>query len=446
MPPLSTRESISAVSPRFPDHKDVETQTRINLSKPVPPKDDKESLDTLLSSAGARDFKKRYYNNVSDSFETFGNAGPGPILQIEEDWQPAISYDKKASQECVTPDAVLKSESPITESSLGDYLPKKSLVRDKKHSCKSTDTCWAKDKIDVLVDESRRFDDSVSMIIHETSFSEAAELHKQIGNLQQQLNMEREQWMQHTREMNSSHQLEIDELTQFYENKLREMRKKTDSFSKSEPEKAKQKIIEPEAIGNLKDVHEQEKQALERRYRAECELKLEQQREKLYKENQEHLQRLRECLKEEHEKEYSYLREQLMLRLSANESRVKQASSPKLQLDISLSDKEIDSKVREKLESLKLDYERRISFLEREKDDLRKQLSSSDSRSLRRPSHSTECSSAGQTLELENMTPGSQDRRRCTGNSVLCTKCKTFVQAEGELSQQLSKFRRLLES
>ena len=446
MPPLSTRESNLAVSPRFPDSKDVETQTRINQSKPAPAKDDKESLDTLLSSAGARDFKKRHYNNVSDSFETFGNAGPGPILQIAEDWEPAISYEKKASIECGTPDVVLKDECPITESSLGDYLPKKSLVRDKKHSGKSTDTCWAKDKLDVLVDESRRFDDSVSMIIHETSFSEAAELQKQILSLQQQLNMEREQWMQHTREMNSSHQLEMDELTQFYENKMREMRKKTDSFSKLEPEKAKHKMLEPDAIQDLKDLHEREKQALERRYRAECELKLEQQREKLYRENQENLHRLRESLKEEHEKEYNYLREQLMLRLSANESRVKQSNSPKLKLDISLSDKEIDSKVRDKLESLKGDYERRISFLEREKEDLRKQLSTSELRSHRRPSHSTECSSAGQTLELENMTPGAQDRRRCTGNQVLCTKCKTFVQAEGELSQQLSKFRRLLES
>ena len=452
IPNLSNREFISTVSPRFADHKDVETQTRGKTQQIVVTKDEK-SLDTLLSSAGAKDFKKRYYHNVSDSFETFGNNGPDPILHIAEDWnEESRSYEKQSSKECNTPDGVVKTESPIAENSLGEYLPKEAIVRDKKIRCRSTDTYWPKEKLDELEDESRRgFDDSVSIIIHETSFAETSDIQKQNQALQQQLNMEREQWMQHTRELNSTHQQEIDELTQFYELKLREIRKKSDSLSKSESDRVKlQKLLEPESIQNLKEIHEQEKQAIERRQRAECELKLEQQRDKFYRENQENLARLRANLKEEHNKEYTYLREQLSLRLTANESRVKQSHSldysSKFKLDLSLNDKEIDTKLREKLDNLKSDYERRIHFLEREKDDLKKQLDTSDLRPYRRQSHSTESSSACQTAELENTPPGSSSQQRSTSSQLLCTKCKTFVQAEGELTHQLNKFRRLMES
>ncbi|CAG9331170.1 unnamed protein product [Blepharisma stoltei] len=400
--------------------------------------------------------------DLSESFETFGKLGKetfeSSYAKDEEDTRikqaiqrcsPEKHYKKPSTDTCWN--SRLLQNSKLTEILQESYqipyeassikeIQNWSLISDKENVI--VDSAVPSKEIEYLKQENLKYKKMLDSL--QSSFKESLETQK--SQYEKEISSLKEAIISLENQLKTKEEMSVDQIKVDFE---------------LEKEKEIEKLIES---------YENEKEELQEKFQKHLELELLNQKENLTAEFRENIENARAFMLQDHEKEYTNLREQLMYRLQANESRVKQKIikeiEKKYKQEAIEKEQEHELKIKTSSAAIKSEFERKIKVLKEENMALRKDVESLESQIEENRSReqfkygvgNSETSSAGHTMDSDKIyydlleinqklkNENTSLHNTMHNNHLLCGKCKAFVKVNGDFTSKLTRLRSYLDS
>ena len=245
-------------------------------------------------------------------------------------------------------------------------------------------------------------------------------LYKEIERIKDLFEGEKARWKQQIKRLKDEQQLEVEEIKNAYEDKLRTYR----------DQEAKERLstYREHEFGKMLEACEKEKHELRATLEAQHKLSLDLTREQLRTQFQQELESYKQQLSHKRDEEENFLQEQLLQRLQLNESRIRAQVQQELEdqyhKERATRDREYELILKARVSALKTDYERKVKDLQDQMHAMRRE------------------DKTGKRTALEELAVGKTKEN----SPALCSKCSALLAVSQELVEKRSKLRSIVES